>query len=128
MDFSIIIILWIAFLVIENIAGRKKKKVPPPNPAETSMSNTSFDIPNLANDPNFPGEDVTVFKDEFKPAEVREKISSQPKTEFQSEKNFRREDNAESKSNLPLNLNADSAMNAIILSEIFGKPKALQRK
>lgn len=115
-------------MVIENIAGRKKKKVPTPNTAETSTSNTSFDIPNLANDPNFPGEDITVFKDEFKPAEVREKISPQTKTEIQSEKNFRREDNLEIKSNLPLNLNAESAMKAIVLSEILGKPKALQRK
>ena len=128
MDFSILVILWIAFLVLEKIAEKKKKKVPPPNPTETSTNNASVEIPTLANDPNFPGEDVPVFKDEFKPAEIREKISSQPKTELQSEKNFRREDTTENKSNLPLNLNPDSAMNAIVLSEIFGKPKALQRK
>lgn len=122
MDFSILVILWIAFMVIEKFAGRKKNL--PPKPIETG----NFDIPTLPNDPNFPGEDLKIFQDEVKPAEVREKFYQQPKTEFKSEKNFRQDNTNEKNSDLPLNLTADSAMNAIILSEILGKPKALRNK
>ena len=122
MDFSILVILWIAFMVIEKFAGRKNKL--PQNPTETG----NFDIPTLPNDPNFPGEDLKIFQDEVKPAEVREKFYQQPKTEFKAEKNFRQDNINEKNSDLPLNLTADSAMNAIILSEILGKPKALRNK
>ena len=34
----------------------------------------------------------------------------------------------EKKSSLPLNLTAESAMNAVVLSESLGKPKALRRR
>lgn len=136
MDFSLFVIIWIVILIVENVAGKKKKLPQNQPPAEKSGK---LNIPTLANDPNFPGEDVTVFEDEVKPAEVREigftEMYRQRKADLGAEKisartvetNF--ENSSENKkSNLPLNLNAESAMNAIILSEIFGKPKALRRR
>lgn len=138
MDFSIVVILWVAFLIIENVVGNKKKRLPnqPPQPKETK-GNKNFEIPTLANDPNFPGEEVVVFKDERKPAEVREigftELYRQRKADLGAEKISARtvENNSsaeEKVSNLPLNLTAESAMNAVVLSEILGKPKALQRR
>lgn len=116
-------------MVVEKFAGKKPKQ--PPQLPKTK-DNANFDIPTLANDPNFPGEEVTVFKDELKPAEVREigftEVYRQRKADLQTEKNFRREDSIEKNSNLPLNLTPDSALNAIVMSEILGKPKALRHK
>ena len=118
MDFSILVILWIIFIVIEKFA----KKNPP-----KKSDNKNFEIPTLPNDPNFHSENLQIFQDEVKPAEFREKFPQQPKSDFQSEKNFRRDDFKENNPKLPLNLNPDSAVNAIILSEIFSKPKSLRK-
>ena len=132
MDFSLFVIIWIVILIVENVAGKKKKLPPNQPPAEKSGK---LKIPTLANDPNFPGEDVTVFEDEVKPAEVREigftEMYRQRKADLGAEKiSARTVENStvERKSSLPLNLNAESAMNAVIFSEIFGKPKALRRR
>ena len=122
MDMSTLVIIWIIVLVVENIFG-KKKKAPPPTPTESTDGSN----------PSFPNEDVVIFQDEQKAAEVREvgftepygrqKISS-PKVESEVNANSTDKKN----SNLPLNLTAESAMNAIILSEVLGKPKALRRR
>ncbi|MBQ7629522.1 MAG: hypothetical protein IJS81_04830 [Selenomonadaceae bacterium] len=133
MDFSIIVILWIVFMVIESAV--KKKKKPPPTPPPAEKGNADFDIPTLANDPNFPGEDVTIFRDENKPAEVRDIGFTDIYRQRRTEKNLERKvesdvknsSEGEKNSNLPLNLTAESAMNAVVLSEILGKPKALRR-
>lgn len=125
MDFSLLVVLWLVFMIAEKVLSKKKNL--PPNPTEKS-GNADFDIPTLANDPNFPGEDVKIFQDEFKPAEVRKFNQNSAENNFERkvEKNF--ENSSENKkSNLPLNLNAESAMNAIIMSEILGKPKALRK-
>ena len=123
MDFSLIVILWIAFMVFEKVAN-KKKKTPPTQPAEKN-GNENFDIPTLANDPNFPGEEVTIFQDEIKPAEVRNFKQNVAEKNFQQDFDNKFENPHEIKN---LNLTAESAMHAVILSEILGKPKALQRK
>ncbi|MBQ9486832.1 MAG: hypothetical protein IJU91_03385 [Selenomonadaceae bacterium] len=140
MDISLLAILWVVILIVQAVNDKKKKKLPPPAPPAENTEGRNFDIPTLANDPNFPGEDVTVYRDAERPAEVREvnftemyrqrkstareKVSART-AESNVESNVQTTAN-ESKS-LPLNLNAESAMNAMILSEIFGKPKALRR-
>ena len=90
MDFSLFVIIWIVILIVENVAGKKKKKLPPNQPPAEKKGNTHLKIPTLANDPNFPGEDVTVFEDEVKPAEVREvgftETYRQRKDDFGTEK------------------------------------------
>ena len=125
MDFSLIVILWIIFIVFEKVAV-KKKKLPPRQPPDETKGNENFDIPTLANDPNFPGEDITIFQDEIKPAEVRKFNQNVAEKNFERKVEEKKSSNV--KSNLPLNLTAESAMNAIVLSEILGKPKALRRR
>ena len=111
-------------MVIEKVAGKKIKRPPIQPPSEKNPTN--FDIPTLPGDPNFPGEDLKIFQDELKQAEVREFNQNVSEKKFQSK--FDEKKSSDVKENLPLNLTADSAMNAIILSEIFGKPKALRRR
>ena len=125
MDFSLLVILWIIFIVFEKVAV-KKKKLPPSQPPDETKGNENFDIPTLANDPNFPGEDITIFQDEIKPAEVRKFNQNVAEKNFERKVEEKKSSNV--KSNLPLNLTAESAMNAIVLSEILGKPKALRRR
>lgn len=137
MDMSLLVILWVVILIVQSVTDKKKKKKLPPVPPPENTGNRNFDIPTLANDPNFPGEDVTVFRDTERPAEVREvnftEMYSQRKAAAREKISARTaESNLQPTTNegkgLPLNLNAESAMNAMILSEIFGKPKALRIK
>mgnify|MGYP007056175525 CR=1 FL=1 len=136
MDFSFWIILWIIFLVIQNVADKKKsKKLPPPD----STSSQDFEIPTLANDPNFPGEEnQIVIQDSTQSAEVRDvdlfdiyqrkKISMQDISESEKiSEPIKKFEQVEEKK-LPLGITPDSAMNAIIMSEILSKPKALRKK
>ena len=134
MDFSLLVVLWLVFMIAEKFLG-KKKNLPPNQQPSNTTGNADFDIPTLANDPNFPGEDLKIFQDEIKPAEVREMGFTEIYRQCKAENNFERkvetkfENSSENKkSNLPLNLTADSAMNAIVLSEILGNPKALRRR
>ena len=124
MDFSLLVIIWIVILVVENVFG-KKKNIPPQKP-ENSSENSNFDIPTLANDPNFPDENLNIFQDEVKPAEFRNFNQTGSEKIFQ--RTVEEKKSSDVKENLPLNLTADSAMNAVVLSEILGKPKALQRR
>ena len=133
MDTTLLVILWIVIIVVQAIRDGKKKK-PPTVPPQQTTGNKDFEIPTLANDPNFPGDDITIFKDENKPAEVREvtftELYRERKAEVTENLPARKVESnltAEKKSSLPLNLTAESAMNAIILSEILGKPKALRK-
>ena len=111
-------------MVVEKVAV-KKKKLPPNQPPDETKGNEKFDIPTLANDPNFPGEDVTVFRDEIKPAEVRQFKQNPAEKIFEHQADEKKSPDIQK--NLPLNLTAESAMNAIVLSEILGKPKALRK-
>ena len=130
MDISFWIIIWIIFLVVQNVADKKKKSK---LPTRDSTSSPDFEIPTLENDPNFPDEeDSVLIQNPNQSAEVREinlaEFYRQKKTarqnfssEFESENKI---SNETEQKNLPLNLNSATAMNAIILSEILGKPKS----
>lgn len=118
MELATIFLIWLAIVVIDNLAGRKKRRLPPPE-----NNSPEFDIPTLANDPNFPGEEVKIYIESprkaklcsksMPPAQIKPKISVQ---EVQEENK-----------GLDLNLTPSTVMNAFILSEILGKPKALRR-
>lgn len=134
MDISFWIVIWIIILVVQNVADKKKSKRPPNVPPQNSQTPLDFEIPTLPNDPNFPGEENQILIQEQTPtAEIREinledyyreKKSAAEKVFQTEEKNF-----AEvTQKKLPLNLNSESAMNAIVLSEILGKPKGLRRR
>lgn len=114
MDVSIFVVLWIIFIVVQNIADKKKpRQLPPPD----STNSPDFEIPTLANDPTAEVRDIDLLEIyQQKKSEVQEISEPIKKIEKVEEKK------------LPLGLNPDSAKNAIIISEILGKPKALRKK
>ncbi len=134
MDISFWIVLWIIFLVVQNVFDKKKK---PKQPPINSKNPHDFEIPTLSNDPNFPGEENSILiETPNQSAEVREinlaEIYRQKKSaaqNFSSEISAKDENlNEVEEKKLPLNLNSETAMNAIIFSEILGKPKSLRRR
>ena len=118
MELATIFLIWLAITVIDNLAKRKKRRIPPPE-----NNSPDFDIPTLANDPNFPGEEVPIFIESPRQAEMRPK--SKPPAQIQTKASVQevREETEE----LDLNLTPSTVMNAFVLSEILGKPKALRR-
>ena len=124
MDISFWIVLWIIFLIVQNVADKKKKSKQPPINSENPPD---FEIPTLSNDPNFPDEETSIQS-----AEVREinlaGIYRQKKIEAQNFSEQPEKIHEVEQKNLPLNLNSETAMNAIIFSEILGKPKSLRRR
>ncbi len=138
--FEWIIALWILFSLLGNLA---KKKLPPPQmPPDINSENqpgTDFEIPTLANDPNFPGEEPTILINDTTPqAEIREMDLEEiyRRTKIRDRENFRSVQKIETpekieSSKLPdivFGLNPESSKEALILAEIFGKPKALRQR
>ena len=116
MELATIFLIWLAITVIDNLAKRKKRRLPPPQ--------DNFEIPTLPNDPNFPGEEFPIFVENPRQAEVRPKnfSSAQVKPQKVSKKEIHEEEDE-----LDLNLTPSVVMNAFILNEILSKPKALRR-
>ena len=115
MELATIFLIWVAITVIDNLAKRKKRRLPPPQ--------DNFEIPTLPNDPNFPGEEFPIFVENPRQAEIRPKISSaQVKPQKISRQELREEEDE-----LNLNLTPSVVMNAFILNEILNRPKALRR-
>lgn len=120
MELATIFLIWLAITIIDNMAKRKKRRLPPPN------GSPDFDIPTLPNDPNFPGEEVPIFIDSPQQAEVRpKKIPSPPRPKKISP---REAHEAQETSELDLNLTPSKVLDTIILSELLDKPKALRRR
>ena len=124
MDISFWIIIWIIFLVVQNVADKKKKSKQPPINSENPPD---FEIPTLANDPNFPDEKTSIQSAEVREINLAE-IYRQKKIESQNFSEQTEKIHEVEQKNLPLNLNSETAMNAMILNEIFGKPKSLRRR
>ena len=106
MDIIFIIVMFVVVTIIDNLANRKKPRIPPQTPPE-------FDIPELANDPN-----LTV---EIRPHEVQPQQSPHPK----------RNSAPEIQDELPelnVELTPSNVMNAFVMSELLDKPKALRRR
>ncbi len=118
MELATIFLIWLAIVVIDNLAGRKKRRLPPPE-----NNSPDFDIPTLANDPNFPGEEVPIFIENPRQAEVRPK--SKPPAQIKPKISV--QEVQEETKELDLNLTPSTVINAFVLSEILGKPKALRR-
>lgn len=116
MELATIFLIWLAVTVIDNLAKRKTKRLPPPN------QSPDFDIPTLANDPNRPGEEVPIFINQPNQAEVRpKKIKSTPRTTIEPTRE-------PETSELNLNLTPTTMLESFVLTEIWDKPKALRRK
>lgn len=112
--------LWIIISSVESISGRKKN--PPPQVPPNDSTNFTFEMPTLANDPNKPAEVQEVNLVElYRQKKQAAQKSAPPKTE----NNFFVEEETK---NVEVDITAASAINAIILSEILDKPKALRKK
>ena len=120
MELATIFLIWLAITVIENLAKRKKRRLPPP---ENQNDSPDFDIPTLANDPNLPGEEVPIFIESPAQVEVRPKEFTPPPPKKKVEQI--REVNDDE---LALNLTPSTVMNTFILAELIDKPKALRRR
>ena len=103
MDFGIIVFIWIAIMILDNIAKRKKRRIPP-----QQNDSPDFDIPTLQNDPNFPGEEVILVERPTQ-AEVRPKDVTPPRP------------------TIDLALTPSTVVNAFVIAELLDKPKALRR-
>ena len=117
MEISFIVVLWIILTIIEAVSETKRRaNLPPPQGSE-------FEIPTLANDPNQSAEirdfNFVELYQQKKQAELK-KSAENIQPEIQSV--------AEEKSGAELEITPATAMNAIILSEILDKPKALRKR
>ena len=121
MELATIFLIWLAITVIENLAKRKKRRLPPP---ENQNSSPDFDIPTLANDPNLPGEEIPIFIESPTQAEVRPKEFTPPPPKKKVEQIREVHESNE----LALNLTPSTVMNTFILAELIDKPKALRRR
>ena len=117
MELATIFLIWLTVTIIDNLAKRKKRRLPPPE------NSPDFEIPTLANDPNLPGEEVPIFIESPNQAEVRPKISP-PRKKKVSPQEIRE---TEETNGLDLNLTPSTVLNAFVLNEILEKPKALRR-
>ena len=115
MELATIFLIWLAVVVIDNLAKRKKRRLPPPQ-----SNSPDFDIPTLANDPN---EEIPIFIETPRQAEIRPQKISRPKPQKVPKQELQEDESNE----LDLNLTPSTVMNAFVLSEILGKPKALRR-
>ena len=115
MELATIFLIWLAITIIDNLAKRKKNRIPPPE------NSPDFDIPTIS---NAPGEEVPIFIESPRQAEVRQKKSpSRPKKISAQEIQ-----QAEQTSELDLNLTPTTVLNAFVLKEILDKPKALRKR
>ncbi|MBQ3442931.1 MAG: hypothetical protein IJG33_06780 [Selenomonadaceae bacterium] len=120
MELATIFLIWLAITVIDNLAKRRKRRLPPPE------SPPDFDIPTIQGDPNFPGEELPIFIESPRQAEVRPRNLTPPSRpkKFSPQEVQR----AQEANELDLTLTPANVMQAFILSEVLDKPKALRRR
>lgn len=117
MELATIFLIWLAITVIDNLAKRKKNRIPP-------GTSPDFEIPTLPGDPNFPGEEVPIFIGSPTQAEVRQKNLQPPPKKITAQDVREAEKNNE----LDLSLTPSNVMNGFIISEILAKPKSMRRR
>ena len=126
--FSIIFVLMVIFTFIDGANKKKKRSTGmPPTPPD-------LDIPTLENDPNIKvQQEITLEPPEkIVPRGVTNNITENYRQKYAQqrqaeERSLKTKKPSEEKTNETA-LNADDALNAMILSEIFDKPKALRRR
>ena len=122
MKLTIILLIWLVITIIDNLAKRKKNRLPPPENPENAPS---VEIPTLANDPNSHIEPAQVYERVEKVSNVkRQSTPTSSSITFAAQEV--REESEDNKLNL--NLTPSTVMNAFVLSEIISKPKALRRR
>lgn len=123
MDISFVVVLWIIVMIVQAINDRKKTPPPPEIPPQNSSGNLDFEIPTLANDPNQSEIEEINLAELYRQKKHAAQNLQANKTQAET-KNFVEEETE----NIEVNITPESAMNAIILSEILDKPKALRQK
>lgn len=111
MELATIFLIWLVVTIIDNMSKRKKR-LPPQN------DSPDFEIPTIE------GEEVPIVLENPRQAEIRPK-KSEPKKISQPAQLV--EESSEVQE-LDLNLTPSTVMNAFVLNEILGKPKALRRR
>ena len=138
--FSMIFFIWIIYSILEGVVRKKPMPKLPSEQDQTQQDseNAIFEIPTLANDPNsqrmpIPSEEVIEVERSESVADVfrrrqemfRAAVSnSEQPTSHQEEQNHQTNE----KPALNLNLTPNDTINAMVLSEIFNKPKAFRRR
>lgn len=118
MELATIFLIWLAITAIDNMTKRKKRRLPPPK-----NDSPDFEIPTLPGDPNLPGEEIPIFIEQPRPAEVQP-LNPPPR----KKKNPAQIRETEERNEFDLNLTPSKVLNAFVLTELLDKPKALRRK
>ena len=136
--FSMIFFIWIIYSILEGVVRKKQMPKLPSDQTQQDNESATFEIPTLANDPNLqqlpiPSEEVIQIERGDSVADVyrrRLEILRSASSNTEQTTTTQNEQNTQSKEKSALNLNFTPAdtMNAMILSEIFNKPKALRRR
>lgn len=138
--FSIIFFIWIIYSVLEGVVRKKPIPKLPSDQDQTQQDSEDviFEIPTLANDPNLqrlpvPSEEVEQIERGNSIADLyrrRQEIfrAISENQEQSAERPKLQNTQSQEKSALNLNLTPTDSMHAMMLSEIFGKPKALRRR
>ena len=113
MELATIFLIWLVVEILDKLAKRKKRRLPPPE------QSPEIDIPTLANDPN--AEPLVI--EGTRQAEVRQMPPRRPQRAA-----AQIHEAEEQPKRLNLNLTRSEIMNAFVTSEIIGKPKALRRR
>lgn len=122
MELATIFLIWLVVTIIDNLANRKKRRLPP---SENPGNAPSIEIPTLANDPNSRIEPAQVYERDKKVSNVERQGASTGSSVTLAAQEVRE---AAETNQLNLNLTPSTVMNAFVLSEIIGKPKALRRR
>ncbi len=137
--FSIIFFIWIIYSVLEGVVRKKPMPKLPSEQDQTQQDSEDaiFEIPTLANDPNLqrlpvPSEEVVQIKRGDSIADVYRRRQEIFRTISENQEQSAEPSNVEDtkskeKTALKLDLTPTDSMHAMMLSEIFGKPKALRR-
>lgn len=107
MKLLIIFAIWLAVEIIDNLSKRKKRRLPPP------QTPPDFEIPTLTKSSNAT---APIVLDSPRPPQPR-RVPPKPPAQVQ----------AEEPKPLNLSLTPSNVLNAVVMSELLGKPKALRR-
>lgn len=113
MELVTIFLIWLVVEILDKLAKRKKRRLPPPE------QSPEIDIPTLANDPN--AEPLVI--ESTRQAEVRQMPPRRPQRAA-----AQIQEAEEQPKRLNLSLTRSEVLNAFVMSEIIGKPKALRRR
>lgn len=131
---SYVFVFFVIVAFVFDDSNKKKKRSKKNRSTGMPLPPPDLDIPTLENDPNIKVQQEITFEppEEIVPRGVTNNVSENYRRKYEQmrreqERSLKTNKPSEEKTNEPA-LNADDALNAMILSEIFDKPKALRRR